>query len=310
MSFKSRPLTAVLLLALCFSCHNQAKQQTGDVTQNENKNLRLPKPDHIVILMEENHGYDQIIGSPLAPFINHLAKQGASFTNAHGLIHPSQPNYIGLFSGSLQGMKTDHCIPVDTPYTTPNLGIALIRAGYSFAGYAQNMPYAGFTGCNYKRSKLNGGYLYGRKHCPWVNWQDARENGLNGDSVSFPMSAFPDDFNKLPTVAMVIPDMDHDMHNNGGDTDMIRMADDWAKANLSKYIDWAQSHNSLFILSYDEDNDTWENRIPTIFVGPMVKSGQYNDSINLYHILRTIEHMYRLAPSGDARAGAIANIWK
>jgi acid phosphatase len=307
MKFNLRSSIAFLFLAACFSCNNASKNNN---TNTGNENVKLPKPDHIVILMEENHGYDQIIGSSLTPFINSLAEQGASFTNAHGLVHPSQPNYIGLFSGSLQGMKDDHCIPADTPYTTPNLGVALINAGYSFAGYAQTMPYPGFTECNYERSKLNGGHLYGRKHCPWVNWQGAKENGLNGDSVSFPMSKFPSDFNKLPTVAMVIPDMDHDMHNNGGDTDMIRMADEWAKDNLSKYIDWAKSHNSLFILTYDEDNDTWENRIPTIFVGPMVNPGKYNDSINLYNILRTIEHMYSLPPSGDAKAGAIANVWK
>ena len=37
---------------------------------------RVPRPDHVVIVMEENHGYDQIIGSADAPYINSLASQG------------------------------------------------------------------------------------------------------------------------------------------------------------------------------------------------------------------------------------------
>ncbi len=298
-----------LLLIVCFSCNNTGEKENNKANAHYG-NPHLPTPDHIVILVEENHGYDQIIGSDLTPYINKLAREGANFTNAHGLVHPSQPNYIGLFSGSLQGVKDDGCIPVVSPFTTPNLGRALIDAGYSFIGYAQSMPEVGFTGCTYGKSPLNGSPLYGRKHCPWVNWQNAKENGLDGRVVSLPMTAFPDDFNKLPTVAMVIPDLDHDMHNHGGDPKMIRLADKWLKDNLSDYINWAQSHNSLFILTYDEDNDTWANHIPTIFVGEKVKPGNYNDSISLYHILRTVEQMYSLPPSGDAKASAIINVWK
>ena len=39
-----------------------------------------PKPDHVVIVIEENHSYSQIIGSASAPYINSLAGQGALFT--------------------------------------------------------------------------------------------------------------------------------------------------------------------------------------------------------------------------------------
>ena len=60
----------------------------------------LPVPDHVVVVIEENHSYSQIIGSPSAPYINQLAQAGASFTNSHGIEHPSQPNYLDLFSGS------------------------------------------------------------------------------------------------------------------------------------------------------------------------------------------------------------------
>jgi hypothetical protein len=72
----------------------------------------LPRPDHIVIVIEENHSYQQIIVSKDAPYMNMLARQGASFTNSHGETHPSQPNYIVLFSGDDQDVSND-----DTPHT-------------------------------------------------------------------------------------------------------------------------------------------------------------------------------------------------
>ena len=316
MKFNLKHVIAIVLLGLCFSC-NQAKKTNGESTEQsgvESTHSAFPKPDHIVVVIEENHGYNQIIGTPQTtpqtPFINALANEGALFTDSHGVTHPSQPNYLAIFSGSIQGVTDDRCLGPETPYTTPNLGAALFAKGYTFKGYAQNLPSIGSEECRYMKSTLNGGTLYARKHCPWVNWQGDKENNFPGDSVSFPMTDFPSDFDKLPTVSFVIPDQDHDMHNNSNDTAIVRMADDWLKSNLSNYIDWAKTHNSLLILTYDEDNFTKENQIPTIFVGPMVKQGKYHENINHYSVLRTIEHMYGLEESGLAKADPITNVWK
>ncbi|MGH8048191.1 MAG: acid phosphatase, partial [Chthoniobacterales bacterium] len=63
----------------------------------------LPAFDHIVVVIEENHRDTDIIGSVEAPYINALALHGALFTNSFAIEHPSQPNYLDLFSGSNQG---------------------------------------------------------------------------------------------------------------------------------------------------------------------------------------------------------------
>ena len=55
--------------------------------------------------MEENHGYSEIIGSKYVPYINSLASAGALFTKSYAITHPSQPNYLELFSGSNQGSR-------------------------------------------------------------------------------------------------------------------------------------------------------------------------------------------------------------
>src|SRR5256885_4346901 len=69
----------------------------------------LPRPDHIVIVIEENKDYGQIVGSANAPYLNLLIEQGALLDRSYALHHPSQPNYIELFSGNEQGVFNDTC---------------------------------------------------------------------------------------------------------------------------------------------------------------------------------------------------------
>jgi hypothetical protein len=62
----------------------------------------LPRPDHVVIVIEENHSFQEIYNSSSAPFINSLVPEGALFTQSFAVRHPSEPNYLDLFSGSNQ----------------------------------------------------------------------------------------------------------------------------------------------------------------------------------------------------------------
>jgi acid phosphatase len=277
--------------------------------QNKYKSA-LPKPDHIVILIEENHSYDQIMGSGNAPYFDTLAEEGALFTNSHAITHPSQPNYLALFSGNTQGVTGDDCLKDSTPFSTPNLGAALIKAGYTFKGYAESLPSTAFLDCDYAKVP---GYDYARKHAPWVNWIGDKENNMS-DSVNQPLTNFPTEYDQLPTVCFVIPNEANDMHNIGlfGDTASMQRASQWVKDHLGEYINWAKTHNSLFILTFDEDqgDDLNPNQIPTIFAGQMVKPGKYDDSIDHYNVLRTIEAMYDIPRSGNAKETAIKNVWK
>ncbi|MGV8880332.1 MAG: alkaline phosphatase family protein [Sphingobacteriaceae bacterium] len=295
-------LAVVLILALvCISCDSEKSDM-------QIPRPKLPKPDHIIIIIEENHGNEQIIGSMNAPYINQLAEKGALFTNSSALTHPSQPNYLGLFSGSTQGISGDECLLSKTPFTTKNLGLALLKAGYTFTGFSETLPQAGFTGCSYHEIPGND---YARKHAPWVNWQGNRKNNLPASSHQ-PLTNFPTDLSQLPTLSFVIPNEENDMHNPiGGDAVSILRADEWFKKHLSAYVDWSETHNSLLIFTFDEaqGSSLTHNRITTFFVGPMVKPGQYQEAINHYSVLRTIEAMYNLTPSGNAKQKAIADVW-
>jgi hypothetical protein len=191
-------------------------------------------------------------------------------------------------------------------------GAALINKGLSFKGYAQTMPSAGYLPCYYKRSELTNMYLYGRKHCPWVNWIGTGTNSIPA-SVSLPMGYFPKDYDELPAVAFVIPDMDNDMHNIGalGDDAAIQRGDKWLKANLEAYAKWAKKHNSLLIITFDEDDSrTAVNQIPTIFYGAHIKPGKYSEHIDHYTVLHTLEALFGLPVSDSQGEGAITDVWK
>lgn len=87
----------------------------------------IPQPEHIVLVVFENKAYQQVIGSPAAPYLTALAHTGANFTNAHGERHPSQPNYVALLSGSPHGITDDFC-PQHLG-NQPNLARQLLDSG-------------------------------------------------------------------------------------------------------------------------------------------------------------------------------------
>ncbi len=246
---------------------------------------QVPRPDHVVVLILENHAYDQIIGSKAAPYINSLLKDKhcALFTNYYAIMHPSQPNYLAIFAGSNFGIDNDD-LPKILPFTFANLGAELLSHHLTFIGFSENLPSAGFNGV------VSGNYA--RKHNPWVNWQGAKKNNISA-KLNLSFNSFPKNFTKLPTVSFVIPNVKNDMHD-GKDPDRIEQSDLWIKKNLKSYIDWSKKHNSLFILTFDEDNDLGDNHIPTIFLGQMVKGGSYKEKVNHYSLLKTIEAMYHL----------------
>lgn len=248
----------------------------------------LPHPDHIVIVIEENKSFSQIIGNPDAPYINKLAKRGALFTQSYGITHPSQPNYLALFSGSTRGVASNIC-----PLTLSgdNLASLLQAKGLSFTSYSESLPEAGYDGCYY------GAYM--RKHNPVANWKELAK-------VNQPFNAFSAEYSQLPTVAFIAPDQLNDMHDGS-----IERGDAWLKQNIEPYARWAVQHNSLLIVTWDEDDGSSNNRIATIFVGAMVKPGQNKQRIDHYNLLYTIEKIYGLTYLGEnAGTQAVTGVWQ
>lgn len=251
---------------------------------------QIPRFDHVVVVVMENHSYADIIGNTAdAPYINALAAGGANFTNSFAIEHPSEPNYLDLFSGSNQGITDDSC-----PHTfsnLANLGRQLIDAGFTFVGYSEDLPAAKPKACT------SGNYA--RKHNPWVNFS----NVPAASNESF--AAFPGDFSDLPTLSFVVPNLCNDMHDC-----TIATGDAWLQTHIDPYAQWARANNSLLVLTWDEDDYSQSNQIPTLFAGALVVPGDYSGTIDHYTVLATLEAIYGLAPiAGAATRSAITDVW-
>lgn len=266
----------------------------------------IPRPDHVVIVIEENRSYTDIIDGGQAPYINSIAAAGALMTQSFGVARPSQPNYIAFFSGTTLGINTNNVYP-HTMFTNPNLGRKLIDAGFTFTGYSETLP---AVGSDVASAGTTATGLYQRKHNPWVNWQDSTiplpPNKLPPE-VNRPYTDFPTDFSTLPTLSIIVPNQLHDMHDG-----TIAQGDAWAQANIEAYRQWCAAHNSLLIITWDEDSFVAanNNRVATIFYGPMVVPGQYAQTVTHYEMLRTLEDMFGLGHDANTvNATPITSIW-
>jgi phosphatidylinositol-3-phosphatase len=262
----------------------------------------VPQPDHVVVVIFENHSFDQIMDPRRAPFIDSLAARGALFVNAFAVAHPSQPNYFALFSGSTHDVRDN----AEHNFDAPNLAAALDAANESFVGYVE-------TGSP-------------QEHNPWESFNNARNVERN-------LSELPTDFTQLPTMAFIVPNLNHDMHGerNAGrwlswlkdrlrvliprrltlDERLVRDGDAWLKDHLGAYAEWAMTHNSLLIVTFDEDDDRAGNHIPTVILGARVHPGRYTERITHYNVFSTLLAMYNLAPFAEALTSPpIYSIWE
>jgi acid phosphatase len=161
---------------------------------------------------------------------------------------------------------------------------------------------------------------------PWISFANLPDGTSIDSSSNLRFADFPADYAQLPIVAFVIPDMEHDMHN-GTPEESIPAGDKWLQQYIDPYYQWAKGHNSLLIVTWDENDDKshyqgltnpfvkldhdqlrrdLQNRIATIFAGAGVKAG-YSDFEPLTHvnILRTIEAIYGLPKSGMQQPNAL-----
>jgi acid phosphatase len=250
-----------------------------------------PREQHVVVVIEENRSLTGMLGALEVRYINQLAGEGALLTEYFAIGHPSEPNYVAIFSGSTQGVQDDSC---PHAYQKPNLADALAAKKASFAIYSENLPAVGFTGC------ASGDKLYRRKHNPVPDFSTVSADDNR------PFSDFPSDYSRLPAVSFVVPNMMDDMHDG-----TPAQADAWLKDKLDAYRQWAMQNHSLLIVTWDEDDGSDNNRVMTIVLGQDVKPGKYGQKLNHYDLLRTLTDMYGATPVGAAAdAKGISDIWK
>jgi hypothetical protein len=294
----------------------------GSLTQNTTALNSLVRPDHIVVVILEDRAANAL-GDPNLPYINQLANGGLLYTSFQSLNSSSQlgeMNYLGLYSGSTQGVTDDG---LGYSFSGPNLGKSFNSTpGLSLAGYTESLP---SDGSQVQQAAQAGGFnipdLYTRDYNPFAMFTDAGTGKVNAD-VNKTFNSFsalataPNTYANLSTVSFVIPNNLDNTHGSNdanpygtdpGQYDYLRhTADNWLQQNLDGYVQWAKTHNSLLILTGDEGDraHTFANGVTTIITGDsrLVVPGRDTNTFNHYSTLRTIEDMYGIAPLGNSAA--------
>jgi len=275
--------------------------------------LSVVRPDHVVVVIEQDRASDGI-GNAQFPYLNSLASSGLYYSNAHGVGHPSEPNTLALFSGSTQGITDNNR---GYSFAGPNLAKSLFDAGLSFTGYSENLPADGSQVTQAGDSQYPD--LYTRNLNAMAQFTNA--GTLSGGGTPRPNSAInrtfgafkaipTTDYSSLPTVSYIVPNNLHSTHGSNeaypwaGSPDetnnnvLRKAADDWLRANIDPYLQWARTHNSLLIITQDEERWTGgtAQTVTTLVSGDpdLFVPGTNPSSVNHYNVLRTIEEMYGL----------------
>lgn len=249
----------------------------------------------VVWVIFENTNYQSAMKQ--ADFMK-IGQSGSLFTNMQAETHPSQGNYIAMVAGSVLGVKNDK--PVDLGAN--HIGDLLEKSGMDWRVYAENYPGGCFTGA------VSGKYV--RKHVPFMSFTNVSRDKARCLKIQNESNFFSD-FNAgtLPEFSMYIPNIDNDGH----DTD-INFAGRWLTSKFgSLFATPSALGDTLFIITFDENEGTPGNQIYTAFVGANVIAGSTNtQALNHTAILKMIEDELHLGDLGRGDAGSpeITGIWK
>src|SRR5215468_10693961 len=174
----------------------------------------FPKYDHVFLIVEENHGFSQIIGNPAAPNLNQLARRFGLATASFSVADPSAPNYVAMLGGSTFGIADNNAYYLHT-VDRPSLMSQLEAAHLSWKGYLQSMPYAGFKGICYP-NRCNGtpdfDTLYNSKHNGIPYFKSVQSSPAEMAKMG-PLSALARDLASAPpSFGYIVPDECSDMH--------------------------------------------------------------------------------------------------
>ena len=270
----------------------------------------------VFLVVMENHNWSTIKGSASAPYINGtllpMASYAEGYVNVKG-IHPSEPNYLWLESGSNLGVTNDNPPSSNHQSTTSHLSTLLDAAGVSWKSYAEGIS---GTTCPLATSGL-----YAPKHVPFVFFDDVT-NGNSSTSASCIAHVRP--YTELAgdlsggTVArynFITPDLCDDMHNSTGcaTSDAVKNGDTWLSHEVPKLLaSKAYKAGGAIFITWDE-SEGGDFPIGMIVLSPHAKGGGYSNTIAYSHssTLRTMQEIFGVTPylRGAANAKDLSDLF-
>jgi acid phosphatase len=245
-----------------------------------------PSFSHVVLLVEENHSYSEVIGNSAMPNFNSLAAQYGLATQYFAVAHPSIPNYLMLTTGLAESMDDSFSGTIGDD----NVVRELVKAGKTWKCYAESIPASGYVGAD------SGVYV--RRHNPFSYLSDV-QNSIAQAANIVPFTQFATDLanHALPQYSFIAPNLDDDAHNGS-----LAQADTWLQNKVIVPLTASPGFQStLLIITFDEGNqadlDHGGGHVATVIVSPKAKKGF--QSTNTYQHQSTLRLI--LAGSGVNR---------
>jgi hypothetical protein len=243
----------------------------------------VPAFRHVYLIVMENKAYGSIVGSSDAPFLNDLIRRYGLATRYTAVAHPSEPNYIALFSGATQGVADDGVHNLDAA----NLADQLEATGRTWRVFAQNVPLGCYTGA-VASGGPDGRGTYARKHEPAISFTSIAGDPVRCRNIS--------DFSHFDPAAadfeLIVPNMCNDMHDC-----QVATGDRFLQSFVPQITGDAAFANSVLFITWDEGTDGagGGGRVATIVVSPLVPAGFTSDmAYSHYSLLRTIQDAWSL----------------
>src|ERR1700694_2006788 len=197
----------------------------------------FPQFGHVVLVMEENHSYSEVIGSSAMPYLNSLAPQYGLATQYFANTHPSIGNYFMLTTGEIVTHDDTFAGTVDVD----NIVRSLITAGKTWKSYAESIPSTGYTG--------GDSYPYAKRHNPFSYFADVVNSSTQSTNL-VSLSQFNSDVanNQLPNFSYVVPNLLDDAHDGP-----LQLADAWLQQHIAPLISSPVfQKDGLLIIVFDE----------------------------------------------------------
>lgn len=258
----------------------------------------------IMVIVEENHGYNQVIGSPQAPYINTLATTYGSATNmfaGYPAACPSLAAYVLMTSGSTQGICDDRN-PSAHPLSVPNVFAQAASAG-GWRAYAEDSPGGCVTGNSDNlrfvvRHVPPAYYTSEAGRCAqWIVPLGTPDAGALHDDLAA---------GKLPALSFVTPDTCADMHGSPDcPTDLVGAGDSWLRSWMPRVLaspDYTQGR-LVVVITWDEGTPS-DNHIPTIVISPSTSHVLSGVGFTHCATLRLTEEILGVPPLGCAATAA------
>jgi hypothetical protein len=265
----------------------------------------------VFVITFENEAQDAVYGSSSAPYINgQLIPQYAhatAFSDPLPDAIPSEPHYVWMEAGTNAFGDTTFTTDADpsasnSTGSTAHLATQMLAASpaVSWLSFQEGLSAATTGAC-----PVSSSGFYAAKHDPFVFFQDIAGRTPSPTASlcvahhrAYTTSSFAQALSQ-GTVAQynfITPDLCNDMHGASGcpNSNVIAAGDAWLAANLPPVIQYANAHDGVIFLVWDEP-EGGSPLIPFLAIGPHVKPG-YASPTPVTHsaLVKTVERIFGL----------------